>query len=92
MAGIEAKTRNWSRAIQQAILNLTAVDFSYVAVWTQTAHLIDRELLDEYGLGLIAVGTKWGDVEVLVEPRQSELTNRFVRKQIGDVFVAELQA
>jgi hypothetical protein len=87
--GIEAKSRDWPRAIQQAMLNLTAVDFSYVALWAQTAHLVDRELLEEFGIGLISVGTRWGDVEILVQARRSEFTNRFVRKQMGEHFVAE---
>jgi hypothetical protein len=87
--GIEAKCCDWTRAVQQAILNLTAVDFSYVAMWSETAHRIERDLLDEFGIGLIAVGTKWGDVKLLVEARRSEFTNRFVRQQIGEGFVSE---
>jgi hypothetical protein len=87
--GIEAKCRDWYRAVQQAMLNLTAVDFSYVALWTETAHLVDRNLLEEFGIGLIAVGTRWGDVEFLVEARRSELTNRFVRQLMGERFGVE---
>ena len=90
--GIEAKSRNWARAVQQAMLNLTAVDFSYVALWTETAHRVDRKVLDEHGIGLIAVGTRWGDVEVLVEARRSEFTNRFVRQQMGEHFRVEQTA
>lgn len=86
---IEAKCKDWRRAIQQAILNLTAVDHSYVALWSRTAHRIDRALLLEYGIGLISVGTKWGDVQVLLAPRKSGLTNRFIRKQLGDEFGRE---
>jgi hypothetical protein len=90
--GIEAKSRDWPRAVQQAMLNLTAVDFSYVALWTETAHRVDRNVLEEFGIGLIAVGTRWGDVEILVEARRSELTNRFVRQQIGERFGVEQSA
>jgi hypothetical protein len=89
IAGIEAKSRNWARALQQAILNLTAVDFSYVALWSETARRLDLDVLDEFGVGLISVGTKWGDVEVIVEARRSEFTNRYCRKQIGEGFIAE---
>lgn len=89
LEGIEAKSRDWPRAIQQAMLNLTAVDYSYVALWSETAHLVDRGILAEHGLGLIAVGTRWGDVEVLVKPRRSEYTNRFVRQKIGERFGVE---
>lgn len=87
--GIEAKSRDWPRAVQQAMLNLTAVDFSYVALWSKTAHRVDRNILDEYGIGLISVGTRWGDVEVLVQARRSEFTNRFVRQQMGERFGVE---
>lgn len=89
LQAIEAKCKDWVRAVQQALLNLTAVDYSYVAIWSKTAHRIDRALLEEYGIGLISVGTKWGDVRVLVEARRSELTNRFVRELIGNTFVTE---
>lgn len=84
--GIEAKSRDWTRAVQQAMLNLTAVDFSYVALWSETAHRVDRKVLEEHGIGLMSVGTRWGDVEVLVQPRRSEFTNRFVRQEIGERF------
>ncbi len=87
--GIEAKSRDWSRAVQQAMLNLTAVDFSYVALWAETAHRVDRSVLDEFGIGLISVGTRWGEVEVLVEARRSDLTNRFVRQQMSEHFGVE---
>lgn len=90
--GIEAKSRDWPRAVQQAMLNLTAVDFSYVALWAETAHRVDRQRLDEFGIGLIAVGTRWGDVDVLVEARRSEFTNRFVRQQMGEHFGVEQTA
>jgi len=83
---IEAKMRDWQRAIQQAILNLTAADFCYVAIWAEAAHLVQEAVLEEYGIGLIAVGTRWGDVDVRVKPKRSPYTNRFVREEIGQQF------
>lgn len=79
-AGFEAKTRNWQRAMQQAMLNLTAVDYSYIAIWSEAVHRVDRDWLDELGIGMCSVGTKWGDVEMLVEARKSPYTNRFIRE------------
>lgn len=92
IVAIEAKSCNWQRAVQQAMLNLTAVDLSYVAIWSAKAHLVDRDTLEHFGIGLIAVGTRWGDVEYLVSARQSSLTNRFVRQQIGERFHLECLA
>lgn len=75
---IEAKTAAWPRAIGQAIVNLSASERSYVAIYSKHAHRVSREVLAEHGLGLIAVGTKWGEVDVLVEAPESRYQNRLL--------------
>ncbi len=90
LTAIEAKSRDWNRALQQAILNLTAAEFCYIAISSSSAHRVDRARLDEFGIGLMSVGSKWDDVVLLVEPRKSPYTNRFVREQlVGAYAVAE---
>ena len=85
LTAIEAKTRDWNRALQQAILNLTAAEFCYIAILSTSAHRVDRARLEEFGIGLMSVGTKWDDVELLLKARRSPYTNRFVREQlVGD--------
>lgn len=86
LTAIEAKSKDWQRALQQAMLNLTATDYSYIAIWSESAHRVCRSLLDEFGIGLIVVGTSWGAVERVVEARRSPLTNRYVRAYLGEQF------
>jgi len=80
--GIEAKTTNWNKALAQAILNLSAVERSYIAIYEKNVHRVREDLLDRYGIGLISVGTKWGDVAVLREARRSELINKLVLDEL----------
>lgn len=79
---IEAKTTNWSRALSQAIVNLAAVERSYIALYSKHAHRVPLEILDEHGVGLIAVGTRWGDVEILRNAARSPYTNHLATDRI----------
>lgn len=92
LTAIEAKSKDWQRAIQQAMLNLTATDYSYIAIWSEAAHRVSRSMLNEFGIGLIVVGTSWGAVERVVEARRSPFTNRYVRAQLGEQFGVEALA
>ncbi len=86
---IEAKTSNWVRALSQAIVNLTAAERSYIAIYSHHAHRVALGILDEHGIGLIAVGTRWGDVEIVKDATRSPYTNHLatdrIRLQIGKV-------
>ena len=79
---IEAKIANWRRAIEQATVNLAAADRSFVAIHADYSHRVCRQTLEESGIGLIAVGSRWGDVEVLLEPRKSPFVNRLVTDRL----------
>ncbi len=86
---IEAKTTDWSRALSQAIVNLAAAERSYIALYSKHAHRVPLGILDEHGVGLIAVGTRWGDVEILRNAARSPYTNHLatdrIRLQIAKV-------
>ena len=86
---IEAKTTDWSRALSQAIVNLGAAERSYIALYSKHAHRVPLGVLDEHGVGLIAVGTKWGDVKILKDATRSPYTNYLaadrIRSQIAEV-------
>ncbi len=79
---IEAKTTDWSRALSQAIVNLAAAERSYIALYSKHAHRVPLEILDEHGVGLIAVGTRWGDVEILRDAARSPYTNHLATDRI----------
>ena len=79
---IEAKTADWRRALAQAIVNLAAAERSYIALYSRHAHRVSLGLLDEHGVGLIGVGTKWGEVQILKEAGRSPYTNRLAADRI----------
>jgi hypothetical protein len=79
---IEAKTGNWLKAVSQAIVNLAAADRSFVAIYARNVHRVEARILERYGLGLIAVGTRWGDVKIVREASVSPFTNRLVGQRI----------
>lgn len=83
---IEAKTKNWNEAVAQAIVNLAVAHRSYVAIYAENAHRVPSDILDEYGLGLISVGTSWEDVKVLREATPSPYQNRLTANRM----IAEL--
>jgi hypothetical protein len=86
---IEAKTSAWPRAIGQAIVNLAASERSFVAIYSAHAHRVPRDILAEHGLGLIAVGTRWGEVEVLVEAPPSPYQNRLLVNRLRESMLRE---
>jgi hypothetical protein len=79
---IEAKVEAWPRALSQAIVNLTAAQRSFIAIYSEHAHRVNLDRLDLHGIGLIAVGKKWGDVKVLKEAKLSPFMNRLAIEQI----------
>ena len=79
---IEAKTTDWSRALAQAVVNLAAAQRSYIALYCQHAHRVPLKMLEDRGIGLISVGSKWGDVKVLREAERSPYTNRLAMDRI----------
>jgi len=83
---IEAKIANWAKALCQAIVNLAATERSYIAIYSKHAHRVPHGLLRQHGVGLISVGTKWGDVEIILQapasPYVNELASRRIRHAI----------
>ena len=79
---IEAKTTAWGRALPQAIVNLAAAERSYIAIHSTNIHRVTQPLLDEHCVGLISVGTKWGDVAIIKEAAPSPYMNRIAVERI----------
>jgi hypothetical protein len=79
---IEVKTRNWSRALQQAIVNLAVAEKSYVAMHSKYVHCVNVAELQENGIGLISVGSSWGEVEIIREAQQSAFVNKIANYRI----------
>lgn len=82
LLSVEAKVENWPKAISQAMVNLSASHKSYIAIYSKYAHRVPEDLLMERGIGLISVGTKWDDVEILIEAQESPFRNGLVVERL----------
>jgi hypothetical protein len=82
LLSIEAKIANWAKAISQAVVNLAATEKSYIAIYSKNVHRVPHEILSQHGIGLIAVGTKWGQVEFILPAGNSPFTNHLANQRI----------
>ncbi len=78
----EAKITDWARAISQAIVNLAAGERAYIAMYNKNVHLVPKDTLIAYGIGLVSVGSKWGEVEEILEAKSSPYLNRLASQRI----------
>lgn len=79
---IEAKISDWTRAISQAIVNQATSEKSYIALHSKNVHRVPPTILEQFGIGLISVGTKWGEVEIIKEAKRSLYINQLALDQI----------
>jgi len=88
---IEAKSEDWQRALEQAVINLAAAQRSYIAVYSGFAHRVSLSQLSAHGIGLLAVGTKWGDVSVLHEAAESPFANLLAVGRVRERVLGEVE-
>lgn len=79
---IEAKISDWSKAVSQAIVNLAVADRSFIAIYSENAHRVALSALQANGIGLISVGSRWGDVRIVIDAQKSPFTNQLARQRI----------
>ena len=79
---IEVKVSDWPRALSQAIVNQAAADRSYIALHSETAHRVSWEELERTGIGLISIGSRWGDVRILKDARPSTVCNKITLSRL----------
>jgi len=82
LCAIEAKREDWKRALRQAVVNLAAAEKSYIAIHSDFVHRVQIADLDNYGIGLFSVGSKWGDVEIVKEANSSQFVNLLMNRRI----------
>lgn len=92
LLAIEAKTKDWSRALSQAIVNLATADRSYVAMHAEFVHRVPVAELKAVGIGLISVGSKWGEVEVLHEAAPSPWLNKLAADRLRSQLLPKKEA
>ena len=76
LIAVEAKQTKWKEAILQARRYTFFAEETYIAVWAETAKLVDRSLLYRHRLGLIAVEGNFAEVVIEApkrKPREPKL-------------------
>lgn len=69
MHAIELKVRDWRGALRQAYSNLYTADYSYVALWHETAARVEHGVFRAHGIGLLRV--KKRGCELVIAPKWS---------------------
>lgn len=81
---VEVKVKNWQKAFQQAVVNLAVAEESYVAMYSGYIHRVDLDRLRECGIGLISVGSAWGEVQFIEPAKSSRFVNTITNKRIKE--------
>ena len=76
---VELKVGRWRRAVEQALLYQLCADLVVIGMPAETTGNADRSVLEEHGLGLIAIGR--GRTTPVVKPRRSSVLRRDYRAQ-----------
>ncbi len=84
LMSVEIKVKNWQKAFKQAVVNLAVAEKSYMAMYSEYIHRVDIDQLREHGIGLISVGSAWGEVQFVEPAKTSQLVNTITNKRIKE--------
>ena len=84
LMSVEIKVKNWQKAFQQAVVNLAVAEKSYVAIYSEYIHRVDLDRLRTCGIGLISVGSVWGEVQFIEPAKSSRFINTITNKRIKE--------
>lgn len=79
---VELKLRNWKKAIWQAVSNRQVATYSYVALPSRIAAVVDRRLMASLGLGLI-VANPTGEAKIALPAKRSRHVNKRIAAEIA---------
>lgn len=74
---VELKMVKWSRAVQQALRYQLCSDNVYIAMPLEQVSRVDASILEDHGLGLIAV--QQNRCEEIISPVQSRIVKKHYR-------------
>lgn len=77
---VELKLKDWKRAIWQAISNRQVATYSYVALPSKRAKVVDQQLMVSLGLGLIVTDPTDEARIALPAKRSRHINNRIARE------------
>lgn len=73
---VEAKVKDWRRALRQAINYQLAADESYVAISKKHANSIDCGKFERTGVGLIVIDLDSGKADIAIPAKESTIKNK----------------
>lgn len=90
---VELKIRKWQKALRQAAVYQLCAAKVYVALWHKYIKKRNRNLMTEYGLGLIAVRPleKGFKAEIVLPPKRTGLLNRVYAEQLRGHFRTDIK-
>jgi hypothetical protein len=71
----EVKVSKWRNAFAQAVLDLPACHYAYVALHADYVHCVERALLQQWGIGLLSLNGRKDSVKEELQARRSPYTN-----------------
>ena len=81
LVAVEAKIKNWRRAIRQAITCLLFADNVYIALPEEFIHRVNLDEIGRFGIGLIQVNSK---TEILKDPLSSSYISEYHKQWVID--------
>lgn len=84
IVAVELKLRKWKKAVWQAASNRQIATYSYVALPSRCAAVVDRQLIDALGLGLIVADTK-EQARIALPAKRSRYVNKRIAKEISNL-------
>lgn len=89
LIAIELKVHKWKKALRQAAVYQLCASQVYIALWHKHINETNKELIANYGLGIIEVkkiGKNTLKSEIILSPKQPELLNRQYAKLLRVYF------
>jgi len=78
---VEAKVKDWRRALHQAVLNRYVADASYIALWWNAISPACERACAELGIGLLSI--EHGRCQIVVEPREGDNAHLSLRAAVA---------
>jgi hypothetical protein len=84
IVAVELKLRKWRKAVWQATANRQIATFSYVALPSQMAAFIDKQLMVSLGLGLIVTDSE-DNARIVLPAKRSRYVNSRIALEISNL-------
>ena len=85
---IEAKLEDWKSGFYQALRYKHYSHKSFLAISNKYCHRVDKVLLKENNIGLIAVSPN--SIDILINPKKTNPINKTAYYYLSEIFVSQI--